>query len=164
MSKKRPTEVGATRGGPHQAPLLRPNQCMLCRQVGHRASGCPNKGKPTRALISGGRALGHTEECRIRVERELRKTEEGKARFRAAASRVGDTLTGCALKRVRFAEDQGDNNAEVPDPTSESAPSTLPAEAALSSSALALPASATEVPNQVMSEGASSSSLKLQSD
>ena len=35
MSKKRPTEVGATRGGPHHAPRLRPDQCMLCRQVGH---------------------------------------------------------------------------------------------------------------------------------
>ena len=38
MSKKRPTEVGATRGGPHHAPRLRPDQCMLCRQVGHRLS------------------------------------------------------------------------------------------------------------------------------
>ena len=35
MSKKRPTEVGATRGGPHHAPGLRPDQCMLYRQVGH---------------------------------------------------------------------------------------------------------------------------------
>ena len=33
MSKKRPTEVGATRGGPHHAPRLRSDQCMLCRQV-----------------------------------------------------------------------------------------------------------------------------------
>ena len=41
MSKKRPTEAGATRGGPHHAPRLRPGQCMLCRQVGHRT------GKPT---------------------------------------------------------------------------------------------------------------------
>ena len=37
MSKKRPTEVRETRGGPHHAPRLRPDQCMLCRQVGHRA-------------------------------------------------------------------------------------------------------------------------------
>ena len=114
-----------------------------------------------RALISGGRAQGHTEECRIRVEGELRKTEEGKACL--GASRVGDTLTGRALKRVRFAEDQDDNNAEVPEPTSESASSNLPAEAASSSSAPthsvnpALPASATEVLGEVISEGASSS-------
>ena len=38
MCKKRPTEVGATRGGPHHAPRLRPDRCMLCRKVGHRAS------------------------------------------------------------------------------------------------------------------------------
>ena len=46
-SKKRPTDADATRGGPHHAPHLRPDQCMLCRQVGHRASECPNKGKLT---------------------------------------------------------------------------------------------------------------------
>ena len=57
MSKKRPTEVGATRGGPHHAPRLRPDQCMLCRQVGHRASECPNKVKPT-AFSPGKRAFG----------------------------------------------------------------------------------------------------------
>ena len=45
MSNKRPTEVGATRGGPHHAPRLRPDQCTLCRQVGHRASECPTKEK-----------------------------------------------------------------------------------------------------------------------
>ena len=94
-----------------------------------------------------------TEECRIRVEGELRKTEEGEARLRAAAGRVGDTLTGRALKRVRCAENQDDNNAEVPEPTSESAPTNLLAGAASSSSAPtlsvtpALPASATEVPD-----------------
>ena len=71
---------------------------------------------------------------------------------------MGDTLTGRALKRVRFAENQDNNNAEVPAPTSESAPSNLPAEAASSSSVLALPAFVTEVPDQVMSEGANSSS------
>ena len=57
MSKKRPTEVGATRGGPHHAPGLRPDQRMLCRQVGHRASECPNKGKPT-SFSPGKRAFG----------------------------------------------------------------------------------------------------------
>ena len=57
MSKKRPTEVGATRGGPHHAPRLRPDQCMSCRQVGHRASECPNKGKAT-SFSLGKRACG----------------------------------------------------------------------------------------------------------
>ena len=36
MSKKRQTEAGATRGGPHHAPRLRPDQRMLRR--GHRAT------------------------------------------------------------------------------------------------------------------------------
>ena len=57
MSKKRPTEAGETRGGPHHAPRLRPDQCMLCRQVGHRASECPNKGKAT-AFSHEKRAFG----------------------------------------------------------------------------------------------------------
>ena len=57
MSKKRPTGVGATRGGPHHAPRLRPDECMFCRQVGHRASECPNKGKTT-AFSPGNRAFG----------------------------------------------------------------------------------------------------------
>ena len=65
-----------------------------------------------RALVSGDRAQGHTEECRIRVEGELRKTEEGKARRRAAASRVGDAPTGRALKRFRFAADRVEDDAE----------------------------------------------------
>ena len=54
MSKKRPIEAGATRGGPHHAPRLRPDQCMLCRQVGHRASECPNKGKATAFSLGKG--------------------------------------------------------------------------------------------------------------
>ena len=105
---------------------------------------------------------GHTEECRIRVEGELRKIEEGKARLRAAASRVGDAPTGRALKRVRFAADRVEGDAETPEATSASAPSSLPAEDATTNSLPAhpseavLPASAVEVPDQEMSEGASS--------
>ena len=45
MSNKRPTETGTIRGGTHHAPRLRPDQCTLCRHVGHPASECPNKGK-----------------------------------------------------------------------------------------------------------------------
>ena len=117
-----------------------------------------------RALVSGGRAQGHTEECRIRVEGGLRKTEEGKARLCAAGSRVGDAPTGRALKRVRFAADRVEDDTETPEATSASAPSSVPAEAATTttlpapSSEPALPASAVEVPDQVMSEGASCAS------
>ena len=79
-----------------------------------------------RASVSGGRAQGYTEECRIRVEGELRKTEEGKARLRAAASRVGDAPTGRALKRVRFAGDRVEDDAETPEASSASAPPSPP--------------------------------------
>ena len=40
ISKKRPTDAGATRGGPHHAPRLRPDQCMLCRQLGRALGTC----------------------------------------------------------------------------------------------------------------------------
>ena len=92
------------------------------------------------------------------------KTEEGKARLRAAASRVGDAPTWRALKRVRFAADRVEDDPETTEATSASAPSSLPAKAATittlpaPSSEPALPASAVEVPDQVMSEGASSAS------
>ena len=90
------------------------------------------------------------------------RQRKGKPVFRAAASRVGDAPTGRALKRVRFAADRVEDDAETPEATSASAPSSLPAEAATTnslpahSSEPALPASAVEVLDQVMSEGASS--------
>ena len=117
-----------------------------------------------RALVSGGRAQGHTEECRTRVEGELRKKEEERARLHAAVSRVGEAPTERALKRSRFAENRVDDSAEIPERMPVSASSTLPAEAASSSSVPtpsaepASSASAIEVPDQVMSEGVSSSS------
>ena len=62
MSKKSPAETGTTRGGPHHAPRLRPDQCMLCRQVGHRASEGSNEGEATacspRKRAFGTHALG----------------------------------------------------------------------------------------------------------
>ena len=65
-----------------------------------------------------------------------------------------------ALKRVRFEADRVEDDAETPKTTSASAPSSLPAEAATTNSAHSseptLPASAVEVPDQVVSEGASS--------
>ena len=62
---KRPTETGTTRGVPHHAPRLRPDQCMLCRQVVHRASECPNKGNAT-SFSLGKRAFGtHALGCAV---------------------------------------------------------------------------------------------------
>ena len=66
------------------------------------------------------------------VSRE--KTEEGKARLRAGASRVGDAPTGRALKRVRFVADRVEDDAETPEATSASTPSSLPAEDATTNS------------------------------
>ena len=89
-------------------------------------------------------------------------SNSGKPRVRAAASRVGDAPTERALKRVRFAADRVEDDAETPEATSVSAPSSLPAEAVTTnslpahSSEPALPASAGEVADQVMSEGTSS--------
>ena len=107
---------------------------LYLKQRDFMAHGTSDHCPVCRALVSGGRAQGHTEECRIRVEGELRKTEEGKARLRAAASRVGDALMERALKRVRFAENRDDDNAEMPGATSASAPSSLPAAAATTNS------------------------------
>ena len=95
------------------------------------------------------------------VEFVSRETEEGKARLRAA-SRVGDAPTGRTLKRIRFAADRVEDDAETPVATSASASSSLSAEDATTnslpahSSEAVLPASAVEVPDQMMSEGASS--------
>ena len=75
---------------------------MLSRQIVHGASDrCPG----CRALVSGGRAQG-TEECRIRVEGELRKTE-GKARLRAAASRAVEERVDLQLSRRRCRDARG---------------------------------------------------------
>ena len=69
------------------------------------------------------------------VSREIRNVEEGRARLRAAASRVGDAAQGeRALKRVRIAEDRVVGSAEILEPTPAPASSTLSAEAASSSS------------------------------
>ena len=117
-----------------------------------------------RALVSVGRAQGHTEECQIRVEGMLGNTEEGRARFQAAATRVSDALAGRAPKRVRFVGDQVDGSEGSTDHATGSqlvlTSSTLPAETASSRSTSAPPAesvsstSAADVPAQVMSEGA----------
>ena len=136
---------------------------LYLKQRDFMAYGTSDNCPGCRALVSGGCAQGHTEECRIRVQNELRKTEEGKARLHAAAIRVSDAPTGRALMRVRFAADRVVDDAETPEATSVSASSSLPADAAMSNSLPApssepgLSASADDMPDQVMSEGASSS-------
>ena len=95
---------------PDHEPIPRRLYIRLRDFLAHGTSDhCPG----CRALVSGGRARGYTEECRIRVEGELRKTEEGRVRLQAAATRVGDAPVGRAAKRVRFASDQVDGGAGV---------------------------------------------------
>ena len=64
---------------------------LYLKQRDFMAHGTSDHCPGCRALVSGGRAQDHTEECRTRVEGELRKTEEGKAHLQAAATCVGDT-------------------------------------------------------------------------
>ena len=45
MSKQRPTEADATRGGPHHVPRLRPAQCMLRRKLDIVQQNVPTKEK-----------------------------------------------------------------------------------------------------------------------
>ena len=117
MSKKRPNEAGAARGGPHHALRLRlrlrPDQCMLCRQVGHRASECPNKRKAT-AFSPGQRALGtYVLGCAVfdspvfwcnyrrnRTRSETRRTSKTLLRFQMRVWRSSPFLTEGATKTV----------------------------------------------------------------
>ena len=138
---------------------------LYLKQKDFLAHGTSDHCPGCRALVSGGRAQGHTEDCRIRVEGERRKTKEESGRLPAAATRVGDAATRRELKRVPLAGDRVENSAQMPTgPQSVSASSTLPPEIASSSPEPAFPAesvpstSATDVPDQVTSEGASSSS------
>ena len=71
---------------------------LYLKQSDFMAHGTSDRCPGCRTLISGGRAQGHTEECRIRVEGEIKKTEEEKARLRAAATRVGDAPTKTCIE------------------------------------------------------------------
>ena len=109
-SQSRSTTIGEADLNRH--PIPRRLHLKQCAFMAHGTSDlCPG----CRALVSCGGAQGQTEDCRIRVEGELRETEEGKARLRGADSQIGETLTRRALKRVRFAVDRVEDDAETPD-------------------------------------------------
>ena len=83
-------EIGVKSIPLHNDWLSRPIQIVIqFKQSDFMAHGTSDRCPGCRALVSGGCAQSHNEECRIRVEGELRKTEEGKAHLRSAASRVG---------------------------------------------------------------------------
>ena len=106
--KEAPTETGTTRGGPHHAPRLRPDQCMLCRLVGHRASEnlelccavCD-------AMCHGAGSLATVEE----VEEDLARSdiEHGVAdRYDKTAIETTDVgFTLLAVKRIQQARTSG---------------------------------------------------------
>ena len=43
-AKSRVTLTGAAKGGPSHGTRIQPGQCLLCRQMGHLARDCPNRG------------------------------------------------------------------------------------------------------------------------
>ena len=43
-AKSRVTSTGATKEGPAHGTRIQPGQCLLCRQKGHLARDCPNRG------------------------------------------------------------------------------------------------------------------------
>ena len=43
-AKSRVTSTGAAKGGPAHGTRIKPSQCLLCRQMGHLARDCPNRG------------------------------------------------------------------------------------------------------------------------
>ena len=57
-AKSRVTSTGAAKGGPAHGTRIHPGQCLLCRQMGHLARDCPNRGTRDDSGISLKRALG----------------------------------------------------------------------------------------------------------
>ena len=69
--------------------------CTSSRVTSFMAHGTSDRCPGCRALVGGGRAQGHIEECRTRVEGRTQEDRGGgKPGLRAAASRVGDAPTG----------------------------------------------------------------------
>ena len=56
-AKSRVTLTGAAKGGAHGS-RIQPGQCLLCRQMGHLARDCPNRGTRDDSGINLKRAFG----------------------------------------------------------------------------------------------------------
>ena len=52
------TLTGAEKGGPAHGTRIQPGQCLLCRQMGHLARDCPNRGTHDDSGINLKRAFG----------------------------------------------------------------------------------------------------------
>ena len=57
-AKSRVTLTGTARGGPTHGTRIQPGQCLLCRQMGHLARDCPNRGTRDDSGINLKRAFG----------------------------------------------------------------------------------------------------------
>ena len=57
-AKSRVTLTGAAKGGPTHGTRIQPGQCLLCRQMGHLARDCPNRGTRDDSGINLKRAFG----------------------------------------------------------------------------------------------------------
>ena len=57
-AKSRVTLTGSAKGGPAHGTRLQPGQCLLCRQTGHLAKDCPNRGTRDDSGINHKRAFG----------------------------------------------------------------------------------------------------------
>ena len=56
--KSRVTLTGTAKGGPTHGTRVQPGQCLLCRQMGHLARDCPNRGTRDDSGINLKRAFG----------------------------------------------------------------------------------------------------------
>ena len=136
------------------APALDLPRRLYLRQEDFLVHGTSDHCPGCRALISGGRPQGHTEECRIRVEAELEKTEVGNARLQAAAIRTSDVTVERAVGSAKI------QTTQATETQTESTPPRFFAEPAL-------PSSAATAPEQMASRSAynfSSSSTAAASD
>ena len=57
-AKSRVTLTGTAKGGPPHGTRIQPGQCLLCRQMGHLARDCPNRGTRDDSGINLKRAFG----------------------------------------------------------------------------------------------------------
>ena len=57
-AESRVTLTGAAKGGPTHGTRIQPDQCLLCRQMGHLARDCPNRGTRDDSGINLKRAFG----------------------------------------------------------------------------------------------------------
>ena len=92
---------------PAAAPDLPPDHEPAARRVYLRQEDFIKHGTSPhcpgcRALTRGGRAQAHSEACRVRLEGELEKSERGRARLAAAATRSAHEPERRAAKKARL--------------------------------------------------------------